>query len=131
MWLFGTSTHYQSGSIFVCQNFFARITTPFCCVNVHKVQEALNDDLSNLSQWIHIYNNGLKLNVNKTKCMSMARRCRINEGSNLDISIDGQILDTCQVVRFLGVDVDRQLCWEHHIVEVRRKCLPILAMYLE
>ena len=43
-----------------------------CCVTVQKVKEALNDDLSNLFQWIH--SNGLKLNVNKTKSKSMARR---------------------------------------------------------
>lgn len=85
-----------------------------------EMKEVLTRDLQCVSSWIE--QNRLKLNVKKTQWMCLARKNRKTEALNLDVKMNGEVLQQCKKVKYLGVTIDNHLCWKDHIEEVRKKC---------
>ena len=79
----------------------------------------LTEELHYLSSWIS--KNGLRMNLKKTQFMCLSRKGRKKEARKVEVLIDNQVLERCDV-RYLGVIIDRQLNWRKHIDSVRRKC---------
>ena len=71
--------------------------------------------LDTVQTWVK--NNGLKLNVGKTKYMIFSNR----SPEDINISIEGQQLVKSEHERFLGVIIDSKLSWRQHIKQLKTK----------
>ena len=76
-----------------------------------------NRVLNTVQKWVK--NNGLKLNVGKTKYMIFTNN-RSPEDI-LNISIEGQRLVKSEHERFLGVIIDSKLSWSQHIKQLKTR----------
>ena len=72
----------------------------------------LQDDLDGLSQWCT--QNGLTINVNKTKVMFYGNRAKINASNMPDFYINGQPIDRTKAYTYLGIKLDEQLSLDMH-----------------
>ena len=57
---------------------------------------------------------GLRFNPEKTVAVLFTRKAKPKE---LRITFDGKIMDYADKVRYLGVDLDSRLHWNHHITQ--------------
>ena len=71
----------------------------------------VNAELSRVCHWFKA--NKLSLNVKKTHFM-LFQSCR-KKAPDLSICIDGSIINQSDSVKFLGLLIDPQLTWKHHI----------------
>ena len=89
--------------------------------DITKLEEELNEILSNISEWLKV--NKRSLNVKKTHYMIFSKR-KIKPGvpkPSVNLSIDGQTLSEVEKTKFLGVIIDNKLTWEHHIKYISGK----------
>ena len=77
--------------------------------NYIDLSEKVNSVINLVQNWVK--NNGLKLNITKTKYMIFTNKTN----QELIISLDGQRIIESDCERFLGVMVDSRLSWSHHI----------------
>ena len=77
----------------------------------------VNNELNNISSWLNV--NKLSLNVTKTKFMIFSTPQRKVFIPNF--VIDGKSIDCVDSFNFLGVIIDKQLKWNHHIDNVANK----------
>ena len=73
-------------------------------------------DLDSVSVWFR--SNMLKLNVAKTKCMFF---CKEGLNPNIELTVEGQVIDMVKKFKFLGVTFDCELTFEHHYLELYDK----------
>ena len=89
-------------------NFYADDTTIyFSSKDPQEVQGVLEAELGAVAHWIK--RNLLKMNVSKTQLMVLSRRHRKCKAEWICIQLDGSILVSEEKVRYLGVDIDRNL----------------------
>ena len=100
-------------------------TIYFSSKDPQEVQEVLEAELGAVAHWIK--RNQLKMNGSKTQLMVLSRRRRKCEAERIRIQLDGSILVSEEKVRYLGVDIDRNLTWKDQVCKVRRSCLSSLA----
>ena len=81
----------------------------FTADNFEILRENINKVLQLIQNWV--VNNGLKLNIKKTKYMVFTNKLK----QNLDISFNGVQIEQSDRERFLGVILDSGLTWSHHI----------------
>ena len=79
-------------------------------LNIHA-----NSILNSVQTWVA--DNGLKLNIAKTKYMIFSNK----SPSDINISIGGQRLVQSEHERFLGVIIDSKLSWAQHIRQLKTK----------
>lgn len=70
-------------------------------------------DLDKLHKWLEM--NKLKLNVNKTKCMVF------NSGCNVNLTVNGEVIEQVNEVKYLGIILDKYLKFEKHFSYVTKK----------
>ena len=87
--------------------------------------ERVEKDLGRVALWIH--SNGLRLNVAKTQLMVLSRRGRREEADSVRVKIGEVELQQQSCVRYLGVEIDRDLTWKAHIQKVYNQCMGKLA----
>ena len=87
--------------------------------------ERVEKDLGRVALWIH--SNGLRLNVAKTQLMVLSRRGRREEADSVRVKIGEVELQQQSCVRYLGVEIDRDLTWKAHIQKVCNQCMGKLA----
>ena len=63
--------------------------------------------IGRVTNWIH--SNGLSLNVAKTQLMVLSRRGRREEAMAVQIKVNEVELQQQDCVRYLGVEIDRDL----------------------
>ena len=85
--------------------------------NVHEVMLKVEQLCNDIVKWVD--NNGLALNLKKTKYMVFSRQ-RIDT-SNIEIKINKVKIEEKNESRFLGVIMDNKLNWSQHIAAVRSK----------
>ena len=73
-----------------------------------------------LNDWFRA--NKLSANPSKTKTILYSKRGR-RPNQNLNIYMDGQILERMKTTKFLGVHFDEHFTWEYHIRHGRKKIL--------
>ena len=106
--------------------------------NVDFLEKTLNEELLKLTTWCQA--NKLSINYSKSKFMVFKPR---QKRQNLDIKLE---ISNCAIERvrdtiFLGVILDENLTWKHHIANVARKisksigviykssfCLPVTSL---
>ena len=69
-------------------------------------------DLGRVADWINA--NGLRMNVAKTQLMVVSRRGMHDEADSLQVKVGDDELRKQDCVRYLGVDIDRNLTWKAH-----------------
>ena len=77
--------------------------------NYIELSEKVNTVLTLVQSWVK--NNGLKLNIAKTKYMIFTNKTK----QEITISLDGQRITESSCERFLGVMIDSRLTWSQHI----------------
>ena len=80
--------------------------------NISTVFENINAELSKVYDWLCV--NKLSLNISKTKAMTFSFKQRtLLESPKL--SINDIEIDNVDNFKFLGINVNKNLSWEHHI----------------
>ena len=80
------------------------------------IQETVNNELANISDWLSA--NRLSLNVGKSKLLYFTNNSR-NELAKIEIKINNQILAEVSDAKYLGVYIDNKLQWETHINNIK------------
>ena len=80
-----------------------------------ELNNLVNIVVNTILTWVA--NNGLKLNVDKTKYMIFTNKRR----EDIHVSIDGNRLKKSEHERFLGVIIDSKLNWTQHIKHLKTK----------
>ena len=79
--------------------------------NLEVLRSELNEDLREIQQWLNC--NKLLLNVVKAHYMIFTSRNKIIE--DIDVQLYGVNIQWVFVTKFLGVQIDSNLTWKHHI----------------
>ena len=107
-------------------NLFADDTAIYYADSNPKVLgDRMKRDLGRVRNWIH--SNGLSLNVAKTQLMVLSRRGRREEAVAVQMKVNEVELQQQDCVRYLGVEIDRDLTWKAHIERVHHQCMGKLA----
>ena len=102
----------------LCQYFFADVSNLFINgKDVSKIEQELNEELSNIASWLKI--DKLSLDVNKTQFMIFSRKQ--NQIENIVIRIEGQIIECVTQTKFLGLIIDEKLTWRNHVNHISTK----------
>ena len=78
----------------------------------------INNNLEVLNDWFRA--NKHSANPSKTKTIIYSKRGR-RPNQNLNIYMDGQILERVKTTKFLGVHFDEHFTWEYHIRHCRKQ----------
>ena len=81
--------------------------------NVETVEIKLQGDLNNAKHWSE--ENKLPLNYNKTTCMTIGTKKRINDSCKLNLGVDEVCIQNMSTHKLLGVHLDQYLTWSAHI----------------
>ena len=93
--------------------------------DLYDIVEKAEDILTKAKQYFD--ENGLLMNANKTQCIFIGSRQNIAKiPDNLRISCDGSNIIPSNVVKNLGVHIDRFMIFDTHIQEMRKKVMGIL-----
>ena len=92
-------------------------------LNVEELKNTLSREVSNVNEWAT--NNKLPLNCPKTKTIlingpRLGKRLS-NEDCELEIELNGSILQQVQDVKLLGLELDEQLTFDLHIDSLCKK----------
>ena len=86
--------------------------------NIDTLISKINHELTHLCDWFSA--NKLSLNVSKTNYMLFNNNnTRLN--TNLQLKINGEIIDKVESTKFLGLHIDDKLNWKQHIDYVQNK----------
>ena len=83
-------------------------------------------DLRRVADWIN--SNGLRMNVAKTQLMVLSRKGRRDEANSVQVKVGNDELKKKDCVRYLGVEIDRDLTWKAHIERMHWQCMGKLAV---
>lgn len=75
-------------------------------------------ELNLLNEWL--FENGLSLNISKTKYMILTKKGNISY-AHKNLIIDGKIIEQVDCFKLLGVQLDHHLTFENHVSEVNHK----------
>ena len=104
-------------------NMYADDTTLYYGgANVNDSIQVLQEDAQSLLRWFNC--NGLTVNLKKTNLMILRRRRRREkEFRDSSMSLDSVELLPKAPVKYLGVELDSNLEWKKHVMNLRAMCL--------
>jgi hypothetical protein len=96
-------------------------TLYFVAKDVSDVEKFLAHDLNNFTQWC--FKNKLVINKQKSKCILIysRQRARYLEKETLSLFIDNTKLECVEKIKILGLIIDKNLTWQHHINNLCQK----------
>ena len=98
---------------------FADDTNLLCLTNsIKKMNKLVNADLKHLFNWLNA--NKISLNVKKTEMIIFKSKQKKLEG-DLKIKLCGKRLYPTESVKYLGVKIDANLTWQHHVNDLSIK----------
>ena len=98
---------------------FAGDTNLLCLSNsIKKLSRLVNADLKHLLNWLSA--NKISLNVKKTE-MIIFKSKRKKLEADLKIKLCGKRLYPTESVKYLGVKIDANLTWQHHVNDLSTK----------
>ena len=98
---------------------FADDTNLLCLSNsIQKLSKLVNADLKHLLYWLNA--NKISLNVKKTEMIIFKSKQKKLEG-DLKIKLCGKRLYPTESVKYLGVKIDANLTWQHHVNDLSTK----------
>ena len=86
--------------------------------SIKKLNKLVNADLKHLVHWLNA--NKISLNVKKTEMVIFKSKQKKFEG-DLKIKLCGKRLYPSESVKYLGVKIDTNLNWEHHVNDLSIK----------
>lgn len=87
--------------------------------NTSSLNKVMNDDLLSIYEWFTA--NKLVMNVKKTNYMLFHHKQRRLDTNNIDINVAGNKVERVETFKYLGLHLDSQLNWHHHIDMVAKK----------
>jgi hypothetical protein len=91
-----------------------------------ELRNVINSELKSLNRWL--ITNKLSLNIVKTEFMIIGSRQRIrNLNDEIDIELNGNIINKIDSVKSLGVDIDSHLTWSGWSVHIDNLCKKIAS----
>lgn len=81
--------------------------------SVDIIEYKLKEDLICAMEWMK--NNKLTMNLKKTQCMLIGTIQRLSKCRKLCIEVNNVIIETVDVAKLLGVNIDCSLTWSYHI----------------
>ena len=109
------------GSVSVPCILFADDILLFCSgFHACEIARCLSDSTASLHAWLT--QRGLQMNVNKTQAMFILPRGS-NRSTTIDINITcgSRLLEIVSYYKYLGVILDENLTWEHHLLHITKK----------
>ena len=94
-----------------CIQFADDTTLVYSHANKHYLRFCIIEDLLSIQDWF--YANKLTLNLSKTVYLFFEHKCHTN--IDLDLTLNGITIPKKRHTKFLGVWVDDQLNWKHHM----------------
>ena len=105
-------------SIFRCS--VSDTSVSYASDSLDEIQNVINSELKNLNSWLIA--NRLSLNITKTEFMIIGSRQRMNATQNdIAIRIRDREINRADVVKSLGMHIDRHLSWSEHIHKISKK----------
>ena len=105
---------------------YADDTTLFTTIHSTEDLSNMNNELSKISDWLAF--NKLSLNANKTKCMMFNAMNKDLSHLNQRIHINNVEIQKVNQFQFLGLTIDENLSWKHHISAMANKYQEALAL---
>ena len=87
--------------------------------NVNTLQQKINSEMENVSEWFKA--NQLSLNKNKSHAMLFTNQKRTDNHNNFTINIENTPLRLTEQTTFLGVVLDCRLKWNLHVEKIASK----------
>ena len=78
-----------------------------------RIANHIQTDLENINQWC--LQNGMYINTSKTKTMLLSTAPKLYHHSNLQLSINEEIIGNIDIHKLLGVHVDKKVTWHTHV----------------
>ena len=75
--------------------------------------DLINKELEEVNNWFKA--NKLSVNASKTNCMVLGTPHKTSKTNDVNIILDGVTLERVNTTKFLGVIIDDNLTWKHHI----------------
>ena len=94
-----------------CIQFADNTTLLFSHANKHYLRFCVMEDLLSIQDWFNA--NKLTLNLSKTVYLFFEHKARTN--IDLDLTLNGVTIPRMKHTKFLGVCLDDQLNWKHHM----------------
>ena len=118
--LFLLCTNDFNQAIKFCKvHHFADDTNLLCLSNsIKKLNKLVNADLKHLANWWNA--NKISINVKITEIVIFKSKQKNFEGY-LEIKLCGKRLYPTESVKYLGVKIDTNLCWQYHVNDVSIK----------
>ena len=92
----------------------------YASASLDEIQNVINSELKNLNSWLIA--NRLSLNITKTEFMIIGSRQRMNATQNdIAIRMRDREINRADVVKSLGMHIDRHLSWSEHIHKISKK----------
>jgi hypothetical protein len=92
-------------------------TVIFSGENLESYEADINRTLNSIINWLTA--NSLKINLTKTKHMTFQQRT--NYSPNTTVAYNGHKIDSTNITKFLGLNVDDKLTWKHQIDSICKK----------
>ena len=86
--------------------------------SLKSLEQQINKELDNISEWLTA--NKLTLNVSKSNFIIFHNKANKTKHS-LDLNINGENLKQKVSTKYLGLLIDDQLNWKHHIEHLNKK----------
>jgi ribonuclease HI len=85
--------------------------------NNNSAEKALTGALNTISKWME--RNNLFLSPQKSTVVTFSRK---HVNPSISVELNGNIIPQCEVVKFLGLTLDRKLTWNAHVTNTLTKC---------
>ena len=96
--------------------------------DIDNLRYKIKCDLEKVNTWVET--NNLVLNSDKTKCIVVSNRYRLNSVSNFSFLFNGAIIVGCKSLKCLGLTLDPTLSWDIHLDNIVKACyLRICTLY--
>ena len=93
--------------------------------SLEDMEKNVNFDLKNINDWLIA--NKISLNANKTE-MVLFRNHRKKIDFKMEIKIADKIIEMSDVVKYLGIYIDKHLNWKHHVQITKTKLARAVGM---
>ena len=106
---------------------FADDTTIYDCnTSANILQNNLQSDVETIVKWCDL--NKMALNPNKSTSMLLGSPYNTRRSSDISIKVKGQFIECVCHQKLLGLHIDKNLTWNHHIKVVHTKLKSKLAL---